>query len=294
MHQPVMCQEAVSYLRLSPGKVIVDATVGEGGHGAEILKKIFPGGRLIGIDQDEEILAAAKKRLEGSEECFTLINSNFSELGSILSELKIREIDGILFDLGVSLYQLETPRRGFSIKHDAPLDMRMDLRGKVSAFDLINNLTQEELARILRVYGEERWAGRIARAIETRRKKSAIVTTGQLANLVCASVSSIGRRQRIHPATRTFQAMRIAVNRELEILPGALDEAVFYLRRGGRICVISFHSLEDRIVKHQFRKMVKQGNLRLVVKKVVVPHAEEIESNPRCRSAKLRVGEKVT
>ncbi len=290
MHQPVMCREVIEFLRLAPGKTIADATVGEGGHSAEILRGILPGGRLIGIEQDGEALAAARERLKEFGESFLPINDNFRNLSGILSSLKIREIDGIVFDLGVSSFQLETPGRGFSIKHDAPLDMRMDRRTKVSAFDLVNNLTGDELARILHNYGEERWANRIARAIAERRKKAAIVTTGQLAETVSRAVRFSGRR--IHPATRTFQALRIAVNRELEILPEALEEAVFYLRRGGRICVIAFHSLEDRVVKRTFRKMAVQGKLEPVLKKPLVPGREEIKINPRARSAKLRVGEK--
>lgn len=291
LHQPVMCQEVITCLQLAPGKIIIDATVGEGGHSEEILKKILPGGRLVAIDQDADVLALARERLKEFGDSVTLRKSNFRNLGEIFSSLKIGEIDGILFDLGASAYQLETPLRGFSIKHDAPLDMRMDRSGKISAFDLVNNLTRYELSTILKNYGEERWAGRIARTIEERRKKAAIVTTGQLAELVCRTVPFSGRK-RIHPATRVFQALRIAVNRELEILPEALDEAVFYLRRGGRICVISFHSLEDRIVKHQFRKMVRQGKLKLITKKPIVPRREEIVANPRSRSAKLRVGER--
>lgn len=285
-----MCQEVIEYLKLNNGAVALDCTVGLGGHADAILKEIGPQGRFIGLDHDQQALELAQNRLKSFPNCI-LLQGNFRKIDQILAELKIDKVDGILFDLGVSSLQLETAERGFSFRLEAPLDMRMDKSLRVSAFDLVNFLPQEGLSDILRRYGQERWHNRIARTIVHERKKAMIVSTRQLADLVQRSIPKT--RSFIHPATRTFQALRIAVNDELDALSEALNKSVDLLKTGSRICVISFHSLEDRIVKHQFRSYAKEGRLKIITKKPIRPEEEEISSNPRSRSAKLRVGEKI-
>lgn len=285
-----MRKEVIEYLKLDRGGVALDCTVGLGGHADSILKEIGPQGKFIGLDQDQEALELAQNRLSSFGNC-TLLQGNFRKIDQILAKLKIDKVDGILFDLGVSSLQLQTPSRGFSFRLDAPLDMRMDKNLRLSAFDLVNFLPQEGLSDILKRYGQERWHNRIARTIVRERKKAMIVNTRQLAELVQRVIPK--RHSFIHPATRTFQALRIAVNDELEALGEALNKSVDCLRPGARICVISFHSLEDRIVKHRFRSFAKEGKLKIITKKPITPTKEEISSNPRVRSAKLRVGEKI-
>ncbi len=292
MHRPVMIEEVMRYLDPEPGEVIVDCTVGEGGHASRILGAIRPGGRLIGIDQDEEVLARAKEKLKDYDGLYTLLWENFKNLDSILKRLKVTRIDGALFDLGLSSFQLEAPARGFSFQREAPLDMRMDKRRKITAFDLVNHLAQAEMAKILRDFGEERWSNRIARQIVRARKNGPITTTTQLAEIVKRAVPDRNRYKRIHPATRTFQAFRIVVNQELEALETGLTAAIEALAEGSRVLAISFHSLEDRIVKNKFKKFAKAGVLEILTKKPIRPRADEVRVNPRCRSAKLRVGRK--
>ena len=291
-HTPVMLEEVVSYLQLLPGKVIVDGTLGEGGHSEGIVRKITPGGHLIGIDQDDDALSMSRLRLSPYESAVTLVHDNFCNIRRIVDQAGYRQVDGILLDLGVSMLQFSSPERGFSFRLEAPLNMRMDKRAQITAFDLVNNLSQEELANLIYTFGEERFSRRIARVIVEQRRVQPIATTVQLAELVSAALPARERYRRIHPATRTFMALRIAVNRELEVLTSVLPEALDMLAPGGRLCVLSFHSLEDRIVKHVFRSAAKQGTVTLVAKKPLLPQESEIAYNPRSRSAKLRVVEK--
>ena len=294
IHKPVMCAEVLQYLKPVSGDVVIDCTIGEGGHAQFLLEAIAPDGRLIGIDRDEDALLAAKENLKRFAAPHTLIHDNFRNIRRIVAQLGIKEVNGILFDLGVSSFQLDTPERGFSIRLDARLDMRMDQYDNVSAFDLVNKLPLFEIKRILKEYGEERWADRIANAILKIRRKEPIGTTGQLRGIVLNAIPYKGRTGRIDPATRTFQAFRIAVNRELEALEEAVKEAVPILKERGRICVISYHSLEDRIVKNQFKRFYQEGILTILTKKPVRAGDDEITRNPRARSAKLRAAEKMT
>ncbi len=293
MHKPVMLGEVIRYLEPVPGDIIVDCTIGEAGHAAEILSAIRPSGKLIGIDQDKEALDRAECRLKDFDGLYTLVRDNFQNLDLILDRLNIDKVDGALFDLGVASFQFDEPCRGFSFQHEAPLDMRMDRRTAISAFDLVNHLAHEEMVKVLRSFGQERWANRIARRIVKARKFGPITTTTQLAGLIVACVPPRNRHRRIHPATRTFQAFRIAVNRELEALEVGLSKAIGLLAPGARICAISFHSLEDRIVKNQIRCSAKVGLLEVITKRPITPKEDEIKANPRCRSAKLRVAKRV-
>lgn len=301
-HIPVLLPEVLAALRLVPGSKIIDATVGGAGHALPLLQAAQPGGRLLGIDADPAALAASRQRLEAAGlpvNSFVLHHGRFADLSAIARQYDFEEVDAILFDLGVSSYQLGTPERGFSFAADGPLDMRLDPTGGPTAADLVNRLDERELAELIYRYGEERAARRIARFIVERRRQRPITTTGELAELALRAVGR--RRERIHPATRTFQALRIAVNRELEQLEVALPQARDLLRPGGRLAVISFHSLEDRIVKRFFRAAAGDGDsatgyaprLVIVTRKPVVPDAAAVAANPRARSAKLRVAERL-
>lgn len=310
-HQPVMLEEVLEGLNVKPEGVYVDCTLGGAGHSEAILKKLagtMPGGRLIAMDQDPAAIEAAKIRLAPFKERVVLVRANFIKLAEILDQLDLKEIDGVLFDLGTSSHQLDEPARGFSYQHDAPLDMRMDPEQALTARDLVNNLTEQELKNIIKAFGEERWASRIAAFICEGRKSQFIDTTGQLVEIIKKAIPAGARRQGPHPAKRTFQALRIAVNRELEILESALQNAVQALKPGGRICVISFHSLEDRIVKNLYRRLASPCTcprefpvcvcggrkiLKIITSKPLVPSAAEAEGNPRARSAKLRIAEKI-
>ncbi len=292
-HIPVMYSEVLSYLRLLPGKVIVDCTLGEGGHSEGILRKITPGGYLIGIDQDDDALSATRLRLSPFEGAFSLIRDNFKNITDVLANLEINAMDGVVFDLGVSNLQLLTPERGFSFQFDGPLNMRMDKHAQITAFDLVNNLSEEEIANIIFTFGQERFSRRIASRIVAARARHVIATTQQLADIVVNSLPVRERYKKIHPATRTFMALRIAVNRELEVLQSGLTQAIELLKPGGIICVIAFHSLEDRIVKQEFKAQAKKGCLKIITKKPLIPTDEEIENNRKSRSAKLRVAEKL-
>lgn len=293
MHKPVMAKEVLESLKLSPGNVIMDATIGCAGHSLLILEKIMPSGRLIGIDRDNESLEYARARLEGFKENLNLVHANFRNLDKVLADLKIGLLDAIFFDLGVSSLQLDNSERGFSIKADAPLDMRMDRTSYISAYDLVNNLTEEEISALLKRFGEERWHNRIARFLVRQREHHPIMTTQELSAAVLRAMPHGLGYQKIHPATRTFQAFRIAVNRELEALEEALNKSIDYVKAGGRITVISFHSLEDRIAKNTFKKFYRDGKCRLVFAKPQTPSFLEIKDNPRARSAKLRTIEKI-
>jgi len=287
-----MLGEVIDYLSPAPGKVIVDATIGTGGHSRAIAEHIMPGGRLIGIDRDEDSLAVARERLCDFGSACEFVHGSFSDIDKILENLNIKKVDGVLFDLGLSSYQLDDPNRGFSFHNDGPLDMRFDRNSFISAYDLVNNLNEEELSSILRTFGEERWHNRIAHFLVEEREKHAITTTRELSDIVVKAVPSRYRHYRIHPATRTFQAVRIAVNRELEIIETGINKAVDLLNAGGRICVISFHSLEDRIAKLSFRKLAAGGKINIITAKPMVPRFSEIKLNPKSRSSKLRVAER--
>lgn len=282
-HEPVLLREVLNFLSPKPGKIIVDATVGTGGHAEAILAQ---GAKVIGIDQDPQSLELARERLRPFGESFLPVRGNFRNLREILFGLGVTKVDGILFDLGLSSFHLSQPERGFSFQHDGPLDMRMDPDNPRSASDLVNGLPEKELARILREYGEERYAERIAREIVKSRP---IRTTGELARIVARCYPP--GNYRIHPATRTFQALRIAVNDELSALREALPQALELLAPGGVLCVIAFHSLEDRIVKRFLREEARAGRVKLLVKKPVRPSPEEVARNPRSRSARLRAAQ---
>ena len=290
-HFPVLLEETVNLLSREGEAVYVDATIGLGGHSYELLRR-NPKAYLIGIDKDPNALEVAERRLKEFEGRFSLYQADYRDIDEVLKAEGIEAADGILMDLGVSMLQLKTPERGFSFMEEAPLDMRMDPRQRLTAYDVVNRYSERELARIIREYGEERFAPRIARAIVQYRRKKPIETTRELAEIVERAVPK-GFYRRIHPATKTFQAIRIEVNRELEHLKEALLKIPNLLKVGGRVAVISFHSLEDRIVKHTFRHFEKEGLLKVLTKKPITPSEEEIRKNPPSRSAKLRAAERV-
>lgn len=293
LHIPVMYKEVLEYLNLKPGMTVIDATIGLGEHSSHILRRITPGGKLIGIDKDIESLEICRERLKEFGDSYQLIHDDFRNIDDIFKRDNITSVGAILFDLGVSHYQLEDAQRGFSFQLDGPLDMRMDRASFISAYDLVNNLNEQEISTLLWTFGQERWHNRIARYLVREREKSPIATTIQLADVVIRAVPYKHRYYRIHPATRTFQALRIAVNRELEALDEAVKKAIGLLDKRARICVISFHSLEDRIVKLNFRKFASASKLNLITKKPLVPSSNEIKQNPSSRSAKLRVAERL-
>ena len=292
LHKPVLKEVVLSHLALQSGHVVVDGTVGSGGHAEAILKAIGPHGLLIGLDQDEAALRRVQNRLQDFKGQLILKHLNFRHLDQALLSLNLSQVHAVLLDVGVSQEQLEDPKRGFSFRHDGPLDMRMDLSLKRTAADLIASSSEKDLADLFRGYGEERFAGRVARAIVDVRRNQPIRTTGALRELVEAAVPRRFHFGRIHPATRVFQALRIAVNDELGALEEVLPKAFEHLESGGRLAVISFHSLEDRMVKRFFLEQKKQGRGTIVTKKPVGPSAEELRDNPSARSAKLRVIEK--
>ncbi len=293
VHQSVMLKEVIGFLDLKPGDVVLDATTGAAGHAKEMIKAIVPGGRLIGLDADSSVLAEAEKKLEDYKGSFKLFNDNFRNADTVLMNEGIRGLDGALFDLGVSSYQLDGESGGFSIKHDSRLDMRMDKRLKVTAYDIVNQYREKDLSDIIERFGEERFHNRIARHIVAERTNKPIETTFELAGIIHNAVGYRHKKSRIDPATRTFQAIRIAVNDELGSLKEGLKKVVSSLDLGARICVISFHSLEDRIVKNLFKGYAGLGILKILTKKPVQPSYEEILSNPRSRSAKLRAAERM-
>jgi 16S rRNA (cytosine1402-N4)-methyltransferase len=290
-----MLNEVIDYLALAPGKVIVDATIGTGGHSEEILKRISPKGKLIGIDRDNESLAVARQRLQGFGNMCEFIHASFVDIDGALKKLGIQKIDGALFDLGISSFQLDDPHRGFSFQKEGPLDMRLDRESYISAYDLVNNLNEEEISTLLWDFGQERWHNRIAHLLVQERQKHPIATTSELANIVVRSIPFKYRHKyhRIHPATRTFQAVRIAVNRELEALDTAINKSISLLAKKARLCIISFHSLEDRVVKFAFRKAAGEGLVDIITPKPITPQDSETEANPRSRSSKLRVAERI-
>ena len=307
-HRPVLLDECMEGLVIRPGGIYLDGTLGRAGHSWEIVRRLNAGGRLIGLDRDETALEAARQRLAPYADRVTLVHSNFSRVAEVLDELGIPAVDGMLFDLGVSSPQLDDAQRGFSYMHDAPLDMRMDRTAGLTARTVVNEWSYEELKRILYDYGEERYAPAIAKAIVSRRQESPIETTGQLVDLIKSAMPPQALREKQHPAKRSFQALRIAVNGELEELTAMLRGAASRLAPGGRLAVITFHSLEDRIVKKTMQELAtgctcppnfpvcvcgKKPTLRLVNRKPIVCGPAELTYNPRARSAKLRVAEKL-
>jgi 16S rRNA (cytosine1402-N4)-methyltransferase len=306
-HVSVLLDECIEGLNIKPDGIYVDCTLGGAGHSSEIVKRLSPKGRLIGIDQDKDALKAAGKRLEKYSNV-TLVHSNFHEIKSVLDQLGIDEVDGILMDLGVSSYQLDTGERGFSYMQDAPLDMRMNRDVEFSAYDVINGYSEEELYRVIREYGEEKFAKRIAGFIVNARANKNIETTLELVDIIKAAIPAKARREGPHPAKRTFQAIRIEVNNELGIINKTINDGVTKLSKGGRMAIITFHSLEDRIVKNSYRDLENPCNcpkelpmcvcgrkpiVKVLTRKPIEPSKEELEFNPRSRSAKLRVLEKI-
>ena len=302
-HRAVMLMEAIASLNCRQGGMYLDGTVGGGGHAYGILEETAPDGILVGIDLDDDALLESRKRLDVFGNRKFLVKGNYSDIKAILAGLGIERVDGILLDLGVSSHQLERAERGFSFSLDAPLDMRMNQEGNLTAADIVNGFTGDKLRKIIRDYGEEMRYAKVVSTILARRKTSPIKTTGELARVVLSAISERSKRGKIHPATKTFQAIRIAVNDELANLYKAIDDGVDSLNSGGRLSVISFHSLEDRIVKNAFRAWGKgcicppdlplcicdrDAKLKVLTKKPVTPSEEEIKINPRARSAKLR------
>ncbi len=306
-HKPVLLEECLTALAIRPDGIYLDGTLGRAGHSLEIVRRLTTG-RLIAVDRDETALDAARERLAGFLDRVTLVHSNFDRLGEILSELGLNGVDGMLFDLGVSSPQLDDAERGFSYMQDAPLDMRMDRTAPLTAREVVNEWPYEELRRILFDYGEERYAPAIASAICRRREEKPIESTGELVELIRQAMPAKALREKQHPAKRSFQAIRIAVNGELEALPPMLRAAADGLNPGGRLAVISFHSLEDRIIKKTFQELAsgctcppefpvcvcgKKPKMKLITRKPVTAGSAELAYNPRSRSAKLRVAEKL-
>lgn len=306
-HVSVLLKETIDGLNINPDGIYVDGTLGGGGHAYEVCKHLSSKGRLIGIDQDSEALEAARERLSEFEDKVTMVRSNYCEIDTILKDLDIDKVDGIVLDLGVSSYQLDNLERGFSYKADAPLDMRMDTRQMITASDVVNNYSENELYRIIRDYGEDRFAKNIAKHIVMARKKKPLTTTGELSEIVKESVPMKFQAKGGHPAKKTFQAIRIEVNNELKVLKDSIDTMIEHLNLGGRICIITFHSLEDRIVKTKFREnenpctcppdfpvcvcgKVSKG--KVITRKPIIPSEEEIVNNKRAKSSKLRIFER--
>lgn len=309
-HKPVMLEECIDNLNIKPDGIYIDGTIGGAGHSTEIYKKLNNKGTLIGIDQDSFALETSRERLavSGGQAGIILVNSNFKHIKEVCEQKEIKAVNGVLLDLGVSSHQLDEAERGFSYQKDAPLDMRMDRKLELTAETIVNQYKEEEIKNIIRDYGEENWAARIANFIVAAREEKRVKTTGELVDIIKAAIPSAARRDGPHPAKRTFQAIRIAVNDELGILKETIDGALSVLAPGGRVCIITFHSLEDRIVKNEFIKKVKPctcpAQLPVCVcnkkpvavhvsRKPILPSAREVEENPRSRSAKLRVIEKI-
>ena len=309
-HYSVLRDETIEELHIKPDGIYVDGTLGGAGHSYEICKRLSDKGRLIGIDQDEDAIAAASKRLEEFKDRVTIVRSNYSDMKNVLRELGIEKVDGIVLDLGVSSFQLDTPERGFTYRsEDAPLDMRMDNRNPLTAKDIVNTYSEMELFRIIKDYGEDRFAKNIAKHIVKAREKNPINTTGELNEIIRAAIPQKVRATGGHPSKRTYQAIRIELNHELDVLQDNLDDMIDLLNDEGRICIITFHSLEDRIVKSNFKKNENPctcpsnfpvcvcGNKskgHVVTRKPILPSDEELEVNSRSKSAKLRVFEKRT
>ncbi len=307
VHKSVLINETIDGLNIQPDGIYVDGTLGGGGHAYEVCRRLGDKGSIVGIDQDAAAIEAAGNRLKDFGEKVTIVRSNYCDMKSKLHELGIDKVDGIVLDLGVSSYQLDTAERGFSYREDAPLDMRMDTRQKMTARDIVNDYEEMELYRVIRDYGEDKFAKNIAKHIVAARKVKPIETTGELTEIIRASIPMKYQKKSGHPAKRTFQAIRIELNRELEVLKDSLDDMIDLLNPGGRLCIITFHSLEDRIVKSAFRKnenpctcpsdfpvcvcgKVSKGSI--LTRKPILPSEEEMEENSRAKSAKLRIFER--
>ena len=306
-HKSVLLNETIDGLNIKPDGIYVDGTLGGGGHASEVARRLSDKGSIIGIDQDAAAIEAAGIRLKDFGEKVIIVRSNYCDMKSQLGKLGIDKVDGIVLDLGVSSYQLDTAERGFSYREDAPLDMRMDRRQKMTARDIVNDYEERELYRVIRDYGEDKFAKNIAKHIVAARQKAPIETTGQLTEIIRASIPMKFQKKSGHPAKRTFQAIRIELNQELEVLKNSLDAMIDLLNPGGRLCIITFHSLEDRIVKSAFRKnenpctcpsdfpvcvcgKISKGSI--ITRKPILPSKEEMEENSRAKSAKLRIFER--
>ena len=306
-HRSVLLEETVNGLNIRPDGIYVDGTLGGGGHAYEICRRLGDKGSIVGIDQDEAAIEAAGIRLKDFGEKVTIVRSNYCDMKSRLQELGIDRVDGIILDLGVSSYQLDTAERGFSYREDAPLDMRMDRRQTMTARDIVNDYSEKDLYRVIRDYGEDKFARNIAKHIVIEREKRSIETTGQLTEIIRGAIPMKFQKKSGHPAKRTFQAIRIELNRELDVLKDSLDDMIDLLNPGGRLCIITFHSLEDRIVKSVFKKnedpctcpkdfpvcvcgKVSKGSI--LTRKPILPGPEEMEENSRSKSAKLRIFER--
>ena len=305
-HKSVLLNETIDGLNIKPDGIYVDGTLGGGGHAYEVCRRLGEKGRIVGIDQDAAAIEAASARLKDFGEKVTIVRSNYCDMKSKLHELGIDKVDGIVLDLGVSSYQLDTAERGFSYREDAPLDMRMDTRQKMTARDIVNDYTEADLYRVIRDYGEDKFAKNIAKHIVQARAVKPVETTAELSEIIRASIPMKFQKKSGHPAKRTFQAIRIELNRELDVLRDSLDDMIDLLNPGGRLCIITFHSLEDRIVKSAFRKNEnpctcppdfpvcvcgKKSKGSIITKKPILPSEEELEYNSRSKSAKLRIFE---
>ena len=305
-HKSVLLNETIDGLNIKPDGIYVDGTLGGGGHAYEVCRRIGEKGSIVGIDQDAAAIEAASARLKDFGEKVTIVRSNYCDMKSKLHELGIDKVDGIVLDLGVSSYQLDTAERGFSYREDAPLDMRMDTRQKMTARDIVNDYTEADLYRVIRDYGEDKFAKNIAKHIVQARAVKPVETTAELSEIIRASIPMKFQKKSGHPAKRTFQAIRIELNRELDVLRDSLDDMIDLLNPGGRLCIITFHSLEDRIVKSAFRKNEnpctcppdfpvcvcgKKSKGSIITKKPILPSEEELEYNSRSKSAKLRIFE---
>lgn len=306
-HKSVLLYETVDNLNIKPDGIYVDGTLGGGGHSGEILKHLDKPGRLIGIDQDEAAILAASAHLEPFRSQVTIVRNNYENIDQVLDELQIEKVDGIVLDLGVSSHQLDEVERGFSYREDAPLDMRMDQRQERTAADIVNDCSEQELYIMIRNYGEDRFAKNIAKHIVRARQEQPIMTTGQLSEIIRGAIPAKVRATGGHPSKRTFQAIRIELNRELEVLTHSIDKMIERLNPGGRLCIITFHSLEDRIVKVRFRENEnpcicphdfpvcvcgRESKGKVITRKPIIPTQEEAEENKRSKSSKLRVFEK--
>ena len=305
-HKSVLLNETIDGLNIKPDGIYVDGTLGGGGHAYEVCRRLGEKGSIVGIDQDAAAIEAASARLKDFGEKVTIVRSNYCDMKSKLHELGIDKVDGIVLDLGVSSYQLDTAERGFSYREDAPLDMRMDTRQKMTARDIVNDYTEADLYRVIRDYGEDKFAKNIAKHIVQARAVKPVETTAELSEIIRASIPMKLQKKSGHPAKRTFQAIRIELNRELDVLRDSLDDMIDLLNPGGRLCIITFHSLEDRIVKSAFRKNEnpctcppdfpvcvcgKKSKGSIITKKPILPSEEELEYNSRSKSAKLRIFE---
>lgn len=307
-HVSVLLNECIEGLDIKEDGTYADGTLGGAGHAGEVCKRLSEKGHFIGIDQDTNALKASTERLAHVKPQVTLVHNNFSEVAEILKEHAPDGIDGMLIDLGVSSHQLDEPSRGFSYMHDAPLDMRMNQESDFSAYEVVNEYSEDELFKVIKSYGEENWARRIAQFVVETRQEKPIETTHQLVDVIKRAIPAKARKDGPHPAKRTFQAIRIEVNKELDIIRPTILDVVPYLKKGGRLCIITFHSIEDRIVKHTFKELEdpctcprnipmcicgKTPQVRVITRKPILPSEEELEFNPRARSAKLRIIEKL-